>query len=228
VVVVAAGRGDRMGGDTPKQFLPVDGIPLLLHALRPFLSHPAVGRVIVVLPESLLASPPEWLSPLLGERLNAVAGGRERMDSVEAGLRALPPDCRIVLIHDGARPFPDPGVIGAVIAEARRGTGAIAAVPETDTLKEAAPAAAGGPLRIARTLSREGVWRARTPQGFPRALLDSAFADARRDGISGTDCSALVERVGGAVVLVPDVPGNFKVTTPGDLRLAAALAAMGR
>jgi 2-C-methyl-D-erythritol 4-phosphate cytidylyltransferase len=187
-----------------------------------------VGRVVVVLPDSLLASPPEWLSPLLGERLNAVAGGRERMDSVEAGLRALPPDCRIVLVHDGARPFPDPGVIDAVIAEARRGTGAIAAVPETDTLKQAAPPNSGSGLRIARTVPREGIWRARTPQGFPRPLLEAAYADARRGGVSGTDCAALVERVGGVVVLVPDVPANFKVTTPGDLMLAAALATMAR
>jgi 2-C-methyl-D-erythritol 4-phosphate cytidylyltransferase len=224
VVVVAAGRGDRIGGDVPKQFLPIAGVPLLLHALRPFLSHPAVAQVVVVLPAPIAASPPEWLAPLLGERLRAVSGGKERMDSVEAGLNGLPSECSIVLVHDGARPFPDPRVIGLIIDEARRGAGAIAAMPMTDTLKIAERRTYGALQRIAKTLPRDGVWRAQTPQGFPRSMLEAAYADARALEVTATDCAALVERVGGEVVLVADVATNLKVTTPGDLALARALA----
>lgn len=213
-----------MGGDVPKQFLPIAGVPLLLHALRPFLSHPDVAQVIVVLPAKLAASPPEWLAALLGDRLRAVPGGSARMDSVVAGLNALPPVCSIVLVHDGARPFPDPRVIGLIISEARRGAGAIAAVPVTDTLKEAERQPFGALQRIARTLPRDGIWRAQTPQGFPRSMLEAAYADARALDVSGTDCASLVERIGGEVVMVSDVPTNLKVTTPGDLLLARAVA----
>lgn len=217
-----------MGGDVPKQFLPIAGVPLLLHALRPFLSHPEVAQVIVVLPAALAASPPEWLAPLLGERLRAVPGGSARMDSVEAGLAVLPPECSVVLVHDGARPFPDPGVIGRIIHEARRGAGAIAAVPVTDTLKEAVRRSFGALQGIARTLPRDGIWRAQTPQGFPRSMLEAAYADARALDVSCTDCASLVERIGGEVVLVSDVPTNLKVTTPGDLLLARAVADLSR
>lgn len=217
-----------MGGDVPKQFLPIAGVPLLLHALRPFLSHPDVAQVIVVLPAMLAASPPEWLAALLSARLRAVPGGSARMDSVAAGLNALPPVCSIVLVHDGARPFPDPRVIGLIISEARRGAGAIAAVPVTDTLKEAERQPFGALQRIARTLPREGIWRAQTPQGFPRSMLEAAYADARALDVSGTDCASLVERIGGEVVMVSDVPTNLKVTTPGDLLLARAVAELSR
>jgi 2-C-methyl-D-erythritol 4-phosphate cytidylyltransferase len=213
-----------MGGDVPKQFLPIAGVPLLLHALRPFLSHPDVAQVIVVLPAMLAASPPEWLAPLLGDRLRAVPGGSTRMDSVVAGLNALPPVCSIVLVHDGARPFPDPRVISLIISEARRGAGAIAAVPVTDTLKEADSRTFGDLQRIARTLPRDGIWRAQTPQGFPRSMLEAAYADARAFDVSATDCASLVERIGGEVVMVADVPTNLKVTTPADLLLARAVA----
>lgn len=226
--MVAAGRGDRMGGDVPKQFLPIAGVPLLLHALRPFLSHPDVTQVIVVLPARFVASPPEWLTPLLGERLRAVPGGRTRMDSVEAGLNELPPGCSIVLVHDGARPFPDPRVINVIIGEARRGAGAIAAVPVTDTLKEAERRTFGALQRIARTLPRDGIWRAQTPQAFPRSMLEAAYADARALEVTGSDCASLVERIGGEVVMVSDAPTNLKVTTPGDLLLARAVAELSR
>ena len=228
VVVVAAGQGHRMGGDTPKQFLSIAGVPLLLHALRPFLSHPAVARVVVALPAGVVASPPEWLAPLLGERLRAVAGGQRRRDSVEAGLSALPPECVIVLIHDGARPFPDPHVIDLIVAEARRGAGAVAAIPVTDTLKEAERPAVGPHQRIARTLPRDGLWRAQTPQGFPRSMLEAAFADAGALEVNATDCASLVERIGGEVVLIPDAATNLKVTTAGDLLLARAVVEAGR
>jgi len=223
VVVVAAGQGLRFGGEGPKQFRELRGSPLLLHSLRPFLSHPAVIEVVVVLPPADASRPPEWLAPLLGERLRAAAGGPTRMDSVEAGFRALTREAGIVLVHDGVRPFPDLAVIDAIIAEASRGAGAIAAVPLHDTLKEAVE----GDSRslIARTVPRDRLWRAQTPQGFPRAMLESALRAARAAGFVGTDEASLVERTGAPIVLIPDAETNLKVTTPDDFRIAEALAA---
>jgi 2-C-methyl-D-erythritol 4-phosphate cytidylyltransferase len=219
VVVVAAGQGSRVGGEVPKQFLPLAGVPILLRALRPFASHPEVARVVVVLAPVHAERPPEFIGPLAGSGLRIVAGGRERSDSVAAGLRALPSDCSIVLVHDGARPFVERRVIDAVIAHARAGDGAVAAVPISDTLKAQAP---DDPTRVSRTVSRDGLWRAQTPQGFPRQLLEQAYA---RGGYAGaTDDAALVEACGAVVRLVPDSSRNLKITTPEDLALAEALA----
>jgi len=222
--VAAAGRSERCRGEVPKQYRALAGAPLLLHALRPFLTHPAVGTVVVALPPSDAAHPPPWLAELLGERLLAAAGGETRMDSVEAGLRKLPPSCTIVLVHDGARPFPDSTVIDAVIEQARKGTGAIAAVPVSDTLKEAALVESLEPPRILHTVPRATLWRAQTPQGFPRAMLEGAYARARKTGLHATDDAELVEQAGGSVVLIQGSSSNLKVTTQEDFWLAEALA----
>jgi 2-C-methyl-D-erythritol 4-phosphate cytidylyltransferase len=210
VVVVAAGQGSRLGGEVPKQFLPVAGVPVLLRALRPFASHPDVARVVVVLAPDQAERPPAFLAPLIGSGLTIVAGGRERSDSVAAGLRALPSDCGIVLVHDGARPFVERGVID----------GAVAAVPVSDTLKAQEPT---DPTRVSRTIPRDGLWRAQTPQGFPRRLLEQAYAGERPAG--ATDDASLVEACGAVVRLVPDSARNLKITTREDLALAEALAA---
>ena len=222
VVVVAAGRSSRIGGDVPKPYLPLAGVPVLLRALRPFASHPEVAAVVVVLPPAEASHPPGFLRDVMGAALVVVAGGRERADSVAAGLRALSAECRVVLVHDGARPFVDRGVIDAVIAHARAGEGAIAALPVSDTIKEGSAADA---TRIERTLPRERLWRAQTPQGFPRALLESAYAQAGPSASTATDDAALVETVGAVVRLVPDTPRNLKITTRDDLAVAEALAA---
>lgn len=224
VIVVAAGRGRRVGAGEPKQFRSLAGVPVLLRALRPFVSHPAVRRVVVALPPEFAQAPPTWLVPLLGDRLRVVAGGEERMESVERALAAVDGDCEVIVVHDGARPFPEPGVIDAVIEEARAGRGAIAAVPVTDTIKEAEADRATGRTVVRRTVPREALWRAQTPQAFPRALLTRAFAAARRAGHAATDDAALVEDLGETVVLVPDTARNVKITEPGDLDLAEALA----
>jgi 2-C-methyl-D-erythritol 4-phosphate cytidylyltransferase len=221
VIVVAAGRSSRIGGDLPKQYQPIAGVPMVLRALRPFTAHPDVAHVALVIPAEDARQPPEFLAGLSGPGLTLVAGGAERRDSVAAGLAALRPECTIVLVHDAARPFVASGVIDAVIRHARRGEGAIAAVPLTDTLKEAS---AEDPDRIERTVPRERLWRAQTPQGFPRAVLARAHAVAARDGRSATDDAALVEALGVPVHLVPDSARNLKVTTPDDLALAELLA----
>lgn len=219
VVVVAAGRGTRLGGDTPKQYLPIRGVPMVLRALRPFAAHPDVARIALVLPPEDAAAPPAFLTGLVRAGLLVVPGGAVRADSVAAGLAALGPECTIVLVHDAARPFVERGVIDGVIAHARAGRGAVAAVPVSDTLKEAARE---DPSRIARTVPREGLWRAQTPQGFPRALLEGA--QAAGGASAATDDAALVERLGVPVHLVPDSPRNLKITSAEDLALAERLA----
>ena len=224
VVVVAAGQGSRVGGETPKQYRPIAGVPMVLRALRPFTAHPEVVEVVLVLPAEDAAAPPEFLRNLTAAGLRLVAGGAERADSVAAGLAALDPACTTVLVHDAARPFVQRGVIDAVIAHARAGEGAVAAVRVSDTLKEAA---AADPTRIGRTVARDGLWRAQTPQGFPRAVIERAHREAARGGAPATDDATLVERTGVTVRLVPDSPRNLKVTTPEDLALAELLAGRG-
>lgn len=216
---MAAGRGSRLGG-VPKQFRELAGVPVLLRSLRPFAAHPGVACVAVVLPADALGAPPDWLAPLAGERLRLVAGGAERADSVAAGVAALPSTCEVVLVHDAARPLVSTDTIDAVLAAARTGAGALAAVPLGDTLKAVQP---GSPPVVERTVSREGLWRAQTPQGFPRALLERALAAARADGVQGTDDAQLVERIGGHVVVVADSPRNIKLTLQADFDVAEAL-----
>lgn len=222
MVVAAAGKGTRIGGGAPKQYRALGGVPVVLRALRPFTAHPEVAQVALVLPPSEVAAPPPFLRELRGHGLALVAGGAERSDSVRAGLAALRDECTIVLVHDAARPFVDRGVIDEVIRHARAGEGAIAALPLSDTVKEAD---AGEPSRVARTVPRDRLWRAQTPQGFPRKLLTDAYARAARQGLSATDDAALVEAFGGVVRLVPDSSRNFKITTAEDLALAELLSA---
>jgi tRNA threonylcarbamoyl adenosine modification protein (Sua5/YciO/YrdC/YwlC family) len=221
VVVVAGGQGLRMGGE-PKQFRSVGGVPILERALRPFLNHPEVAAVVAVVPAATVAAPPDWLNRLLGPRAALTPGGMTRADSVRHGLAVLPGSCTAVLVHDAARPFPSREVIDAVIAAARGGRAAIAAIPVTDTLKAAAPQDDGTPV-IESTRPREGLWRAQTPQGFPREWIEQAHAVAAR---GATDDAELVELLGHAVELVPDSSLNIKVTTEEDLRLAEAIAAL--
>ena len=216
-IVVAAGQGTRIGG-VPKQYRLLAGVPIVLRALRPFAVHHDVAHVVLVLPPADAANPPPFLAELAGHGLTLAPGGPERSQSVAAGLAALPPACGIVLVHDAARPFVEPGVIDAVIREARAGVGALAAVPVTDTVKEVSAA----DHRVLRTLPRELLWRAQTPQGFPRALLVQAHERACREGLTATDDAALVERLGATVRVVPDSPSNLKITTPEDLAWAEA------
>ncbi|HKV73324.1 MAG TPA: 2-C-methyl-D-erythritol 4-phosphate cytidylyltransferase [Gemmatimonadales bacterium] len=222
VIIVAAGQGNRLGGSTPKQFQPIAGVPMLLRAIRPFASHPEVGGVVVVLAPDTAATPPGWLAELSGPALKLVAGGAERSDSAMAGLEALDAACTVVLVHDAARPFVDRAIIDAVIAGAREGKGAIPAVPVGDTLKAAAAPKDGGLIR--QTVPRAGLWRAQTPQGFPRGVLERAYAAARSRREVATDDAALVEAIGETVTLVPGSERNIKVTTALDLELSEQLA----
>ena len=226
VVVVAAGRGERLGADQPKQYLLIGGVPMVVRALRPFASHPDVAHLVLVLPNEDAARPPGFLSNFsANSTFSIVPGGRHRGDSVRAGLSALASACTVVLVHDAARPFVDPEVIDAVIACARGGEGAVPAIPLSDTLKEAM---AGDATLIRRTRPRGRLWRAQTPQAFPRKVLERAHAQAERTGHRATDDAALVEAIGVPVRLVSDSSWNLKVTTAEDLALAELLAGKAR
>jgi 2-C-methyl-D-erythritol 4-phosphate cytidylyltransferase len=203
----------------PKQFRDLSGVPVLRSALEPFLSHPNVIFTVAVVPPDVARKPPAWLAEMIGLRFGVVAGGSERTHSVRAGLAALPVAASVVLVHDGARPFPSRDVIDQVIAVARTGRAAIAAIPLGDTLKEAERTDEGVVVR--RTIPRDELWRAQTPQGFPRALLVEACPGAG----SMPPTTPNSERLGKPVVLVPDVPTNLKITTLEDLEMADALIA---
>src|SRR5687768_11480268 len=165
VVLVAAGASSRLAGTELKQFRWVAGKPMLLHSLQRFHERRDVVMVVCVLPRQYAADPPPWIFQSDIDRLLVSVGGRERGESVLRGLEDLPEGVRIVVIHDAARPMVGMDVIDRVVAEARAGRGAVAALPVTDTLKEADTQG-----RIVRTVAREGLWRAQTPQAFPRAM----------------------------------------------------------
>ncbi|SDY43605.1 2-C-methyl-D-erythritol 4-phosphate cytidylyltransferase [Lysobacter sp. yr284] len=218
-VLPAAGRGQRFGGDTPKQYLHIAGKPLIEHALAALLAHPRVAGAMV----ALSASDELWpgWSELLGKPVLRCTGGNERADSVLAALRALPPQVgedALVLVHDAARPNLRGEDIGRLIAAAEAAPdGAILGAPLRDTLKRA------GRGRIVGTEPRDGLWRAFTPQAFRRGALTAALADAARAGVAVTDEASAMERSGAQPWLVEGREDNLKVTTPADLALAEYL-----
>ncbi|MBX9402234.1 2-C-methyl-D-erythritol 4-phosphate cytidylyltransferase [Lysobacter sp. BMK333-48F3] len=218
-VLPAAGRGQRFGGPTPKQYLHAAGKPLIEHALRALLAHPRVGGAMVALAADD-ALWPGW-SELLGKPVLRCIGGGERADSVLAGLRALPAqlgDDTLVLVHDAARPNLRGADLDALIAAAQADpAGAILGAPLRDTLKRA------GDGRILATEPRDGLWRAFTPQAFRRGALTAALAQAAADGAIVTDEASAMERIGLRPRLVEGREDNLKVTTPADLALAEYL-----
>lgn len=216
----AAGAGRRMGG-VRKAFLELDGQPILLRAIRPFLETPGVECVVVALPPDRAAHPPAWLTGA-DPRIRVVAGGATRGDSVAAAVAALPAEVEVVLVHDGARPLVERGLVERCLRAAAAGRAVVAGVPAVDTLKEVD---ARG--RVVRTPPRGRYWHAQTPQAFPRRLLERACRRARADGVEGTDDASLVERLGGGVEMVEGSPRNLKVTRPEDLVLAERLLELG-
>ena len=218
VVIVAGGESTRIGGSELKQFRWVAGKPTLLHSLQTFMARPDVAAVVVVLPRAFVADPPPWIFQCDIDRLMLSVGGRTRTDSVQNGLEDLPDEAQVVLIHDAARPLVDDATIDRVIVAARSGACAVAALPVVDTLKEVD--AAG---RIVRTVDRAGLWRAQTPQGFPRDVIVRAHRDARASHVSATDDAALCERLGIPVSVVRGSERAMKITEESDFARAEAL-----
>ena len=213
VVIAAGGEGRRLGSRLPKALVPLAGAPLFLHSVRTFARLAFVREIAVVLPaawvERVRRSHGSALARLKVTAL--VAGGARRQDSVRAGLEAT--SSPIVLVHDAARPLVTAAAVRDVARAAARHGAALLAAPAVDTVK-----VVDARRRVAETPERSRVWLAQTPQGFRRAVLETAY---RRNGSrEATDDVQLVERAGGQVVVVPGNASNFKVTTREDLARA--------
>ncbi len=207
-------------GAGPKQYRPIAGVPMLARSVRPFVEHPRVAHLVVVLPPEDVAAPPAWLAAAVPGRLVLAPGGATRQESVASGLLALPPGPSIVLVHDAARPFVDRALIDRVIAVAELGAVGVPGLPLAETVKETDAAGL-----VIRTVARERLVAVQTPQGFPRDTLETAHQRAKPDA-PATDDAALCERLGTAVRIVAGSPRNLKVTTADDFALAEALAAL--
>jgi len=219
-VIPAAGRGARIGFRTPKTFVALDGTTMIARTIGVFARSSRITYVQPVLPRSRVAA---FRASARSRRgwtncLPAVAGGRERQDSVAAGLRALPAGVEFVIVHDGARPLVPLALVHRVLDAARRHGAALAAVPVQDTVKR-------GTLEgfLQGTVERRNLWLAQTPQAFHLPLLLEAHAHARETGSWGTDDAGLVEALGHPVRIVPGSPLNLKITTREDLVIARAL-----
>jgi len=202
VVIVAAGAGERFGG--PKALVELGGKTLLARSAAAF--HGFRDRVAVVRDQDI--------ARITLEGWRVVAGGARRRDSVQAGLAALAPSTRFVLVHDAARPLVSAGLVDRVARAAMRGVSVVPAIPVTDTIKRVVDG------RVVSTPDRATLVAVQTPQGFPVGLLARALAASGRDA---TDEAGLVEGLGEEVVTVAGEPGNIKITTPLDMRIAVAL-----
>lgn len=216
-VIVAAGQGVRFGATGPrKQYRPVLGIPVLEWAIRPFLDHPGIDQVVIVLPSADVEDPPDWLAALPVTR---VAGGERRSDSVRLGLDAVDPGHERVLIHDGARPFISAELIDRLLGAADGNEAVIPGLRSTDTVKEVS---ADG--IVVATVDRDRYWSVQTPQVFPLKTLRLLHARAAEKGVSTSDDAGLMESDGLGVRVIEGDPRNMKVTIPADIPLAEQLA----
>ncbi|MEA2764760.1 MAG: 2-C-methyl-D-erythritol 4-phosphate cytidylyltransferase [Gemmatimonadaceae bacterium] len=219
VIIVAAGSGSRTGSQELKQFRWVAGKPMLLHSIQTFQARTDVAMVVCVLPREYVGDPPPWIFQSDAERLLLSVGGRERSESVANGLEDLPGECEIVVIHDAARPLVTSETIGRVIDEARLGHGAVAAIPVIDTLKRVETSG-----KVVETVDRFGLWRAQTPQAFPRKAIERAHREAREADRIATDDAALCEQIGLPVVVVRGSERAQKITEENDFALVEALS----
>jgi 2-C-methyl-D-erythritol 4-phosphate cytidylyltransferase / 2-C-methyl-D-erythritol 2,4-cyclodiphosphate synthase len=216
VIIVAAGRGTRLGAAVPKQLLPLAGRTLLQRSVAAFDGHPLVSDIVVVLPSEWVAAGASLVAGT-ARALRFVAGGARRQDSVRAGLDDLPSNADVVLVHDAARPFVTGALIDRVIAGARTAGAAVPALSSRDTVKRVDASS----HVVRETLPRDEIWLAQTPQGFRRDVLVAAVAFGAA-GVEATDEAMLAERAGYVVQVVPGEDANVKITTPEDLGAARA------
>ncbi|HYM89338.1 MAG TPA: 2-C-methyl-D-erythritol 4-phosphate cytidylyltransferase [Nitrospiraceae bacterium] len=221
-LVPAAGRGLRMGGSVPKQFLSLGGEPLVIQSLRALQAAPVVGQIILAVPPADV----EYCEHEIVSRQHftkvtkVVAGGAERQDSVRHALAQIPSDTEIVLIHDAVRPFMTLRMIAEVVAAARKEGAAIIALPMRDTVKQVRTDG-----MIERTVDRAPLWLAQTPQAFRREWIETAHRKAHAEGVRATDDAFLVEWLGYSVAVVEGSGENIKVTRPEDLVIGEAILA---
>ena len=220
VILPAAGLGTRMAGPQPKQFLALDGVPILIHSLRAFAAVERVTGIYVAVRKTEMERVEAQIAEYgFAGRVKVVEGGDNRQESVLHGLAALPADADdIVLVHDAVRPLIDAATIDRTIDAVVEFGAAIVGLPAVDTIKQVERTAHGA--LITSTIPREYVVLAQTPQGFRFGLLKNAFAEAVADGFVGTDEASVVERAGNPVAVVHGSQVNLKITQPGDLELA--------
>jgi len=221
-ILPAAGLGTRMGADTPKQFLELDGTPLVIHSVRRIASCPIVTDIIVATRGDVVESLEQRLrGESFMQSVRVVRGGDSRQDSVALALKEIPDETEIVLVHDAVRPFVTREQISRVIEEARRCQAAILGIPAMDTVKEVKRASLPEDVAlITATIPRERVVLAQTPQAFSTKLIKEAFARAQSDGVNASDEAGLVERLGHDVHVVLGSERNIKITKPADMNLA--------
>jgi 2-C-methyl-D-erythritol 4-phosphate cytidylyltransferase len=227
VILPAAGLGTRMGrpsaeksGTSRKQFMLLEGSPILVHTVRKFAAVDRVTEIVV----AVRAEDREWVEELLGRELpgqhvRVVEGGDSRQQSVENALATIDPATELVAVHDAVRPFIDLETIGKVFDEAAATGAAIVGIVPVDTVKQVSRTPSNN-ARIRATLPREKLVLAQTPQVFRHGLLARAFQSARDDGFTGTDEASLVERLDVEVSVVMGSDRNIKITRPGDMDLA--------
>lgn len=220
-IIPAAGQGVRMGSDVPKQFLALNGRPILGHTLDVFHRCDAVQEIVLVLPQNEIEAARHQLLDDAPKVKQVVAGGRQRQDSVRNGFQALSADTDIVVVHDGVRPFVTPEMIGASVEAARECGAVITAVPLSDTIKKV-----NKEDFVERTVDRDGLWRVQTPQTFQYAVLKDAFARAAADNYYGTDEGSLIEHLGRPLKVITGSELNIKITRTEDLALGEKIAAL--
>ncbi|MFN3531990.1 MAG: 2-C-methyl-D-erythritol 4-phosphate cytidylyltransferase [Candidatus Brocadia sp.] len=220
VVLVGAGLGLRIGGPVKKPFLQIKGKPIFLYTVERFAQCDTIAEIILVVGEAEIKSFREqWQDTLDACKVKKiVAGGKRRQDSVYNGLCQTGTDIEIVLIHDIVRPLVRREHIEAVINKAKESHAAILAAPMKATVKEA-----GSDLRIQRTVPRNNLWMAQTPQGFKRELILNVFNQFKGTDKEFTDDAQMVEMTGYPVYIVPGTDENIKITTPEDIHIAEAL-----
>jgi 2-C-methyl-D-erythritol 4-phosphate cytidylyltransferase len=222
VVIPAGGRGVRLGSDVPKQFLLLQGKPILQHSVEKFESLPAVSEIVVVVPADQLRRAEAIIEKARFRKVShVVVGGSERQHSVRNGLLCFDREPQIALVHDAVRPLVAPETIGEVIRQTRRHGAAVVGVRVKDTTK----VGEGG--FYTKTLNRGTLWSVQTPQGFRFEILKRAHLAAQRSAFLGTDEASLVERLRIPVKIVEGEYRNFKITTKEDLMMAEAMLSLG-
>ena len=218
-ILVAAGRGERMGAGRPKAFLELAGQALVLRSALVFDAAPSVGRIVAVVPGAEVEAARALLSSVR-KLVAVVPGGERRQDSVLLGMKQAPEGFDgVVLVHDAARPLVDVALVEAVAREAAGTGAALPVLPVVDTVKRVRDGL------VVETLDRKELGAAQTPQGLRFPLLVEAYEAARRDGVTVTDEAMAVERLGAPVRAVPGSPRNRKITTPEDLEWAEGVLA---
>ncbi len=223
MLVPAAGSGERMGG-AHKPFLRIGGRTVLELALERFLARPEVTEVVVAMPAGLLEPEAAEVAAVQGldSRICVVEGGASRFDSVACAFAAVRSEAQVVAVHDGARPFPPAEAVEACIRAAAGGSVAAVGTPIADTLKRVDERGL-----VAETIPRASLWRAQTPQMFPREVFARGVAHCRAAGASPTDDAAMAEAVGAPVQMVAASSANLKITLPDDVRVAECLRRSG-